>query len=165
MRDGGSLTVLCPEEPWLGPCRERVVTVPQQWPEDSRTLWVPRLGLCRPPPLGTDRLLSEASGLPLLAVQPSSCGHCPVLEADSARPVEPSLPSAQAPHPLASRTLNTFCFERKQTLWKLPLGAQTASLAPSFGGWRTSQAFQGKLASEATCGLAAPHPGGGRVGS
>lgn len=117
------------------------------------------------PPLGTDRLLSEASGLPLLAVQPSSCGHCPVLEADSARPVEPALPSAQAPHPLASRTLNTFCFERKQTLWKLPLGAQTASLAPSFGGWRTSQAFQGKLASEATCGLAAPHPGGGRVGS
>lgn len=86
------------------------------------------LGLCRPRP-GVD----QAAGLrrcPPSEVWPSSCGHCPTCDADSACPVVTAPPSALAPDPLAGRTLDTFCFERKQTLLKLLPGAKKKASRP-----------------------------------
>lgn len=98
----------------------------------SRTYWKPgRLSFCRPR-LGVD----QAEGpqcCPLSEVRPSSHGHCPTRDANSACPVATALPSALAPDPLAGRTLDIFCFERKQTLLKLLLGVQPESLVPSLG--------------------------------
>lgn len=87
------------------------------------------------------------------------CGHCPICDVSSEGPVVNALPAALAPDPLAGRALDTFCFERKQTLLKLLLGARTASLAPSLGGWWTSE-FQGDPAGEASQGVVA---GAGRA--
>ena len=98
----------------------------------------------------------EAQRCPLLMVRPSSCGHCPVHDVSSAHPVVTAFPSALASDSLVSWTLNTFCFERKQTLLKLLLGAQTESLAPSLGGWWTWK-FQGNPTGEAACGMIAWH--------
>lgn len=98
----------------------------------SRNYWKPgRLSFCCPR-LGVD----QAEGpwrCPLSEVRPSSRGHCPTRDANSACPVATALPSALAPDPLAGRTLDIFCFERKQTLLKLLLGVQPESLVPSLG--------------------------------
>ena len=107
------------------------------------------LGLRRPR-LGVDQAWENQKRL-LLMIRPSSCGHCPVHAVNSAHPVVTALPSALASDPLVSRTLDTFCFERKQTLLKLPLGAQTERLFPSLGGWWTS-GFRGNLTGEAVRG-------------
>lgn len=79
------------------------------------------LGLCHPQ-LGLDQS-GRPQRCPLPVVRPSSCGHWPVCDVSSACPVLTALSAALAPDPLASRTLDTFCFERKQTLLKLLLGA------------------------------------------
>lgn len=90
----------------------------------------------------------------LSLVWPSSCGHCSICDVNSACPVVTALPSALDPDPLASRTLDTFCFERKQTLLKLLLGARAESLPPPLGA-----EFQGNLTGKALYGMTAlPQP-------
>lgn len=124
-------------------------------PGGSGTPWEARtLGLRRPR-LGVDQARESQKRL-LLVIRPSSCGHCPVHAVNSAQPVVTALPSALASDPLVSRTLDTFCFERKQTLLKLPLGGQTARLSPSLGGWWMS-GFRGNLTGEAACAGHRPH--------
>ena len=121
----------------------------------SGTHWEARtLGLRRPR-LGVDQARENQKRL-LLVIRPSSCGHCPVHAVNSAQPVVTALPSALASDPLVSRTLDTFCFERKQTLLKLPLGGQTARLFPSLGGWWMS-GFRGNLMGEVARGGHRPH--------
>lgn len=90
------------------------------------------LGLCRPRP-GVDRPRGfSAARRPRSGRAPAGTAP-PTCDADSACPVVTAPPSALAPDPLAGRTLDTFCFERKQTLLKLLPGAQPERLVPSLG--------------------------------
>ena len=98
-------------------------------PGGSGTHWGAGTRGLRCPRLGVDQARENQKRL-LLVIRPSSCGHCPVHAVNSARPVVTALPSALASDPLVSRTLDTFCFERKQTLLKLPLGGQAAEALP-----------------------------------
>lgn len=143
---------LCPQCPQARGWRDGVshCCSHSNGPRGHGTHWeASTLGLCCPR-LGVNQAWENQKRL-LLVIRPSSCGHCPIHAVNSAHPVVTALPSALASDPLVSRTLDRFCFERKQTLLKLPLGAQTERLFPSLGGWWPS-GFRGNLTGEAACG-------------